>query len=118
MTAEARRAESRLPGPIASEPMARRSADDDQRDEEALDDGADDVVDDVAVESPPAEPGQPGRARGPSEVPTKWAIDRLDDRERRFSFVAAGGAVLFGVIVYLAETENSACEKLRSCSSS
>ena len=37
---------------------------------------------------------------------TKRAIDKLDDRERRFSLIAAGGAVLFGVAVYFFETEN------------
>ncbi len=36
----------------------------------------------------------------------KWAVDRLDGRERRFSFVAAGAAVAFGVLLYLYETEN------------
>jgi hypothetical protein len=49
----------------------------------------------------PADVG-PGRAT----VSTKRAIDRLDERERRFSFGAAGGAALFGVIVYLSETNS------------
>jgi hypothetical protein len=35
---------------------------------------------------------------------TKWAIDRLDDRERRFSFIGAAGAALFGTIIYFSET--------------
>ena len=37
---------------------------------------------------------------------TKRAIDRLDDRERRFSFVASVAAVLFGVVIYFVETNN------------
>ena len=43
---------------------------------------------------------------GQSSVSTKWAIDRLDPREKRFSFAAAGGAALFATIIYLAETQN------------
>jgi hypothetical protein len=43
---------------------------------------------------------EPGR----SDRSTKWAVDRLDERERRFSFAASGGALLFGVIVYLVES--------------
>ncbi|MHB1712231.1 MAG: hypothetical protein ACYCV7_12630 [Acidimicrobiales bacterium] len=41
-----------------------------------------------------------------STVPTKWAIDRLDGKEKRFSLAAAGGAALFGVAIYLSETHN------------
>ena len=37
---------------------------------------------------------------------TKWQIDRLDARERRFSFIAAGAAVAFGVLVYVVQTDN------------
>lgn len=37
---------------------------------------------------------------------TKRAIDRLDPRERRFSFAAAGGALLFGTMIYLLETQD------------
>jgi hypothetical protein len=40
---------------------------------------------------------------GPS---TKWSIDRLDPREKRFSFVASGAAALFGIFVYVTETQN------------
>ncbi len=46
---------------------------------------------------------EPGKA----DIPTKWAIDRLDEREKRFSFAAAGGSALFGTILYLAETNNA-----------
>jgi hypothetical protein len=37
---------------------------------------------------------------------TNRAIDRLDERERRFSFAAAGLAAVFGIAVYVAETSN------------
>jgi ABC-type multidrug transport system fused ATPase/permease subunit len=47
--------------------------------------------------------GEPGKAG----VPTKWAIDRLDEREKRFSFAAAGAAALFGTILYFTETNNA-----------
>ncbi|MHB1516705.1 MAG: hypothetical protein ACYCVN_09810 [Acidimicrobiales bacterium] len=36
----------------------------------------------------------------------KWAVDRLDARERRYTFVAAAAAVLFGVLIYVTETDN------------
>jgi hypothetical protein len=39
-----------------------------------------------------------------SDRSTRWAIDRLEDREKRFSFAAAGGAVVFGIVVYLIES--------------
>jgi hypothetical protein len=41
-----------------------------------------------------------------SDVSTKWAVDRLDSRERRISFAAAGAAVLFGVTIYISETHD------------
>jgi hypothetical protein len=41
---------------------------------------------------------------GRSGVPTKWSIDRLDPRERRFSYLAAGASVLFGALIYFDET--------------
>jgi hypothetical protein len=45
---------------------------------------------------------EPARS-GPS---TKWSIDRLDAREKRFSFVASGAAALFGIFIYVTETQN------------
>jgi hypothetical protein len=36
----------------------------------------------------------------------KRQIDRLDPRERRFSYIAAGAAVVFGLAVYLVQTNN------------
>jgi hypothetical protein len=51
--------------------------------------------------------GPPAAAKpAQSGVSTKWSIDRLDLRERRFSFVAAGAAALFGISTYVAETQN------------
>jgi hypothetical protein len=41
-----------------------------------------------------------------SDVSAKWAVDRLDGRERRISFAAAGAAVLFGVTIYISETHD------------
>lgn len=41
---------------------------------------------------------------GGSERTTKWAIDRLDGRERRFCFSAAAAAAVFGVVVYVIES--------------
>jgi hypothetical protein len=37
---------------------------------------------------------------------TNRAVDRLDERERRFSFAAAGLAAVFGIAVYVSETSN------------
>jgi Ca2+/Na+ antiporter len=37
---------------------------------------------------------------------TKWQIDRLDGRERRFSYFASGAAVLFGLAIYLVQTHD------------
>ena len=50
--------------------------------------------------------GRPSSPGGRSDFSVKWAIDRLDDREKRFSFAAAGGAALFAVVIYFSETTN------------
>lgn len=50
--------------------------------------------------------GPSSRAGGQSDFSVKWAIDRLDDREKRFSFAASGGAALFAVVIYFSETTN------------
>jgi hypothetical protein len=70
-----------------------------------------------AVDQPVKKPGRVERIRssvqsaniepGKSDVSTKWAIDRLDEREKRFSFAAAGGALLFGTMIYLLETQEN-----------
>jgi hypothetical protein len=52
-------------------------------------------------DAPRRRPPEAGSARS-----TRWSIDRLDERERRFSFIASGGAVALGIVVYL--VENSA----------
>ena len=44
--------------------------------------------------------------RGRTDRSTKWAIDRLDVREKRFSFAAAGGAAIVAVIIYVSETSS------------
>jgi hypothetical protein len=91
--------------------MADRSDDQDLGTEDTdFDDGA-------AADRPAPRPGRFERIRGSvqsaniepgkSDVSTKWAIDRLDERERRFSFAAAGGALLFGTMIYLLETQNA-----------
>jgi hypothetical protein len=79
--------------------------------EEVLDTGSPDVPGTTArskrgfdrmrsnVQSANVTPGQ-------ADFSTKWSIDRLDEREKRFSFAAAGGAALFAVVTYLAETSN------------
>lgn len=43
---------------------------------------------------------------GRQSFSTKWAIDRLDEREKRYSLVAAVGAAAFAVSIYLDETNN------------
>jgi len=37
---------------------------------------------------------------------TKWSVDRLDARERRYSFFASAAALVFGVSIYVTETNN------------
>jgi hypothetical protein len=50
-------------------------------------------------------PAPPRRQRTPGVSSAKTAIERLDPRERRYSFIAAGGALLFGVAVYFLEKD-------------
>jgi hypothetical protein len=49
--------------------------------------------------STPTAPGKTGTS-------PKTAIERLDERERRLSFAAAGGSALFGVLIYVLDTNN------------
>ena len=37
---------------------------------------------------------------------TKKQVERLDERERRLSFAAAGASALIGIVIYIAETQN------------
>jgi hypothetical protein len=64
-----------------------------------------------ATDTEPAESDAPAKATAEvstrkSDVSTKWAVDRLDPRERRISFAAAGAAVLFGITIYISETHD------------
>ncbi len=90
---------------------------DDDYEDDAEDDGGDELEDEPPPRETPAEKRKrldrvnaDARAAsiqpGQSSVSTKWAIDRLDAREKRFSFVAAGGAAVFAAIIYLVETQN------------
>jgi hypothetical protein len=55
---------------------------------------------------PTRSPNSSPTAPRTSGTPTKKAIERLDERERRLSFAAAGGSVLFGVLIYVLDTNN------------
>ncbi len=84
-------------------PMAKRG--DDHADQ--IDDGHGDSHDDgqaahgrrtTRADAPATvEPGRSG-------VPTKWSIDRLDIREKQFTYVAAGASAVFAILVYADET--------------
>jgi hypothetical protein len=72
---------------------------DDEVDEDPVDDG------DAAPTRPASRPARSRpepRRTDRSEVPTKWAVDRLDSRERTLSFAASGVAVLFSIFVEFA----------------
>jgi len=68
-----------------------------------------DGLDDEPDEPHDAEPDDRERALSARarRKQTNRSMDRLDERERRFSFAAAGLAVLFGIVVYVSETTNS-----------
>ncbi|HEY7915519.1 MAG TPA: hypothetical protein VIC86_00955 [Acidimicrobiales bacterium] len=50
--------------------------------------------------------GATNNGRSRPDRSTKWAIDRLDERERRFSFAAAGLAAIVAVVIYVSETSS------------
>jgi hypothetical protein len=51
--------------------------------------------------------GQPAAVKpAQTTTSTKRAIDRLDARETRFSFIAAVASALFGILIYVTETQN------------
>jgi hypothetical protein len=95
-----------------------RPIDDDDQDEDPDFEEDFDEAGDEADATEPAPAGLIGRARGLVRTPTtpgpsstdagspKRQVDRLDDRERRLSFAAAGGAVVIGLIIYLTEQSN------------
>jgi hypothetical protein len=43
-----------------------------------------------------------------SDRSVKWAVDRLDSREKRLSFAASGASAAFGILIYIEETHNHA----------
>ncbi len=47
----------------------------------------------------PGQTGSTGRT-------TKWSVDRLDARERRYSFFASAAALVFGISIYVTETND------------
>ncbi len=47
----------------------------------------------------PGQTGSTGRT-------TKWSVDRLDARERRYSLFASAAALVFGIAIYVTETNN------------
>jgi hypothetical protein len=68
-------------------------------------------MDSDSTEMEPAQAEAPSKAASDiptrkSDVSTKWAVDRLDGREKRISFAAAGAAVLFGVTIYISESHD------------
>lgn len=48
----------------------------------------------------------PMDAPSPPVRSTKWRIDRLDPRERMFSFAGSGLAAVFAVVIYVVETND------------
>lgn len=52
--------------------------------------------------------GRPAASR-PSRPTTspKQSVEQLDNRERRWAFIASGASVLFGVMIYVIETDNA-----------
>jgi len=88
----------------------------DELDDDTEDDQFDDEPDDELEPEEPVtrRPARPVRATAPvptmdparSDISNKWRIDRLDERERRFSFIAAAVSVALGVIIYVTETSN------------
>ena len=54
----------------------------------------------------PVDTGSADTGSGRPDRSTKWAVDRLDERERLFSFAAAGGAAVVAVIIYVSETSS------------
>ena len=89
---------------------------DDEFDDDTEDDQFEDDPDDEAEpeEPAPSRPARPVRATTPmpamdpgrSDISNKWRVDRLDGRERRFSFIAAAVAAALGIIIYVVQTSN------------
>jgi len=56
------------------------------------------------MDAAPTAPAKPSLDRNGN--PTKWTIDRLDARERVYSYIAGFMAVFFAILVYSVETGN------------
>ncbi len=61
---------------------------------------------DSSKTAPALSAAEAARVPGATVRSIKRAVDRLDGREKRFTFAAAGAAVLFGIMIYFAETDN------------
>jgi hypothetical protein len=100
--AAAKRAEAAAtrgaPTPSGADP-ADRDTDDDHDDDAA----------DAEVSTHSAKSGRstatPEIGRG-SDRSVKWAVDKLDGREKRLSFAGSGASAAFGILIYLEETHN------------
>ncbi len=55
---------------------------------------------------PEAPSTRPSGRRAPTGRTTKWSVDRLDPRERRYSFVSSAVALVFGIAIYVTETND------------
>jgi len=56
------------------------------------------------MDAAPTAPAKPSLDRNGN--PTKWAIDRLDGRERVYSYLSGFLALFFAVLLYVSETTN------------
>ena len=56
------------------------------------------------MDAAPTAPAKPSLDRNGN--PTKWAIDRLDGRERVYSYLSGFLAIFFAVLLYVSETSN------------
>ncbi len=57
------------------------------------------------MDAAPAAPAKPSLDRNGN--PTKWSIDRLDGRERVYSYISSFMAAFFAVFLYFSETDNA-----------
>jgi hypothetical protein len=85
------------------------------RPDHAADEADEGDTDDTQTPASSGKSGWMGRLLSPSPARTpppdtprgrRQAMERLNERERRYSFVAAAAAAAFAVIIYLSETDN------------
>jgi hypothetical protein len=102
--AAARRAEATQTAAAkrVAEPAHRDDDDEDDDGEGSTDSAASGRSDAVGAG---ASTGAAGRR---SDRSVKWAVDRLDGREKRLSFAASGASAAFGILIYIEETHNHA----------